>query len=59
MAFYVYADDGALIATCLTLNGAINRADDLADEGRDEILVYDESGEVVYEPEGPVLFDEC
>ena len=60
--YYVYFARGyfneSLIAECLTLEAAILRADEEFDRGSRDIAVYNELGEVIYEPEEELLYDE-
>jgi len=60
--YYVYFARGyaneEMIAECLSLNGAMARADEEYERGSRDIQVYDSVGDVVYEPTDEYLFDE-
>lgn len=60
--YYVYFARGysneEMIAECRTYDAARDRADEEYDMGSRDIEVYDELGEVVYEPTEESLYDE-
>jgi hypothetical protein len=60
--FYVYFARGyaneEMIAECRSLDAAMLRADEEYDLGSRDIAVYDSAGDVIYEPEDELLYDE-
>jgi hypothetical protein len=60
--YYVYFARGyaneEMIAECRTLEAAKLRADEEYDMGSRDVEVYNNKGEMLYEPREPLLFDE-
>jgi len=60
--YYVYFARGysneEMVAECRTLEAAKLRADEEYDMGSRDIEVYNEDGDVIYEPKEQMLFDE-